>query len=195
MIDNVEVVEMKESFFVKPRRILYQQDGIPKVWDSVEVHDSVAVLLFHTDKNALIVVRQFRPPVYLKNQDGYTYELCAGIVDKSKSLEEIAHEEILEECGYHVPLEKIEKISSFYTAVGFAGAHQVLYYAEVEDVMQVSEGGGIDVESIEVLYIDVDEAHEFVIDETKAKTPGLMFAFTWFLNHKMKKFPSHEGKN
>jgi len=190
MINNVEIVEMKESPFIKPRRILYQQDGVPKVWDSVDVHDSVAVLLFHSDKNALIVVRQFRPPVYLKNQDGYTYELCAGIVDKSKSLEEIAHEEILEECGYHVPLEKIEKISSFYTAVGFAGAHQVLYYAEVDDAMQVSEGGGIEAESIEVLYISISEAQAFVMDETKAKTPGLMFAFTWFLHHKLEKLSS-----
>jgi 8-oxo-dGTP pyrophosphatase MutT (NUDIX family) len=32
----------------------------------------------------------------------FTTELCAGIVDKSKSLEEIACEEILEECGYNV---------------------------------------------------------------------------------------------
>lgn len=186
MIENVQIVELKESSFVKPRRILYHQDGVPKVWDSVEVHDSVAVLLYHTDKKALIVVRQFRPPVYLKNEDGYTYELCAGIVDKSKTLEEIAHEEIIEECGYHVPVEKIETITSFYTAVGFAGAKQVLFYAEVDNMMQVSEGGGIDVESIEVLYIDLAEAKQFVMDETKAKTPGLMFAFTWFLNHKMK---------
>lgn len=190
MIENVKVVELQESCFVKPRRILYQQNGIDKVWDSVQVHDSVAILLYHTNQNALIVVRQFRPPVYLKNNDGYTFELCAGIVDKSKSLEEIAHEEILEECGYHVPIEKIEKISSFYTAVGFAGAHQVLYYAEIQESMQVSEGGGIDVESIEVLYIPVDHAQAFVMDETKAKTPGLMFAFTWFLNHKMMKLPS-----
>jgi 8-oxo-dGTP pyrophosphatase MutT (NUDIX family) len=31
-----------------------------------------------------------------------TLELCAGIVDKSLSLVEIAQEEILEECGYKV---------------------------------------------------------------------------------------------
>lgn len=43
----------------------------------------------------------------------FTNELCAGIVDKSKSLIEIAHEEILEECGYNVPIERIELVMSY----------------------------------------------------------------------------------
>ena len=43
---------------------------------------------------------------------GVTYELCAGIVDKDKDLAEIAKEEVLEECGYNVPLEKFERIFS-----------------------------------------------------------------------------------
>jgi UDP-sugar diphosphatase len=117
----------------------------------VEVHDSVAVILYHEEKNALVVVRQFRPPVYLKNSDGFTYELCAGIVDKEKSLLEIVHEEILEECGFEVPLERIERVTSFYTAVGFAGASQTLYFARIDDGMKKHNGGGIDVESIEVI--------------------------------------------
>jgi UDP-sugar diphosphatase len=104
MISDVTIVPSEKSEFVKPKRITYRQNGVPKIWDMVEVHDSVAIVLYHTSNDTLIVVKQFRPPVYLKNNDGYTYELCAGIVDKDKSLVEIAHEEILEECGYHVPL-------------------------------------------------------------------------------------------
>ena len=149
----------------------------------VDVHDSVAIILYHEERQALIAVRQFRPPVYLKNSDGYTYELCAGIVDKQKSLIEIAHEEILEECGYAVPLESIERVTSFYTAVGFAGSVQTLYYARVNESMRVNEGGGTDLESIEVIYIDAALAREFVLDESKAKTPGLMFGFGWFLEN------------
>jgi UDP-sugar diphosphatase len=185
MIRDVKIVECEHSEYVKPKRIKYFQNGISKIWDMVEVHDSVAILLYHKEHNTLIVVRQFRPPVYLKNNDGYTYELCAGIVDKDKSLVEIAHEEILEECGYYVPLEQIERVTSFYTAVGFAGSVQTLYYAGVDETMRVSEGGGIGVESIEVIEISVDEAKAFSMDETKAKTPGLMFGFGWFLENKL----------
>lgn len=42
-----------------------------------------------------------------------TDELCAGIVDKSKPLIEIAREEILEECGYNVPVERIETVMTY----------------------------------------------------------------------------------
>jgi UDP-sugar diphosphatase len=183
MISDVLIVPGEKSEFVKPKRISYRQNGVPKIWDMVEVHDSVAIVLYHTSNDTLIVVKQFRPPVYLKNNDGYTYELCAGIVDKDKSLVEIAHEEIEEECGYHVPLDRIEKVTSFYTAVGFAGSVQTLYYACVDESMRVHEGGGVGVESIEVIEIPLDEAKAFAMDETKAKTPGLMFAFGWFLEN------------
>lgn len=45
---------------------------------------------------------------------GVTYELCAGLVDKPDlSLEEIARQEILEECGYDVPVSKLRKITSY----------------------------------------------------------------------------------
>ena len=42
---------------------------------------------------------------------GVTYEMCAGIVDKDCSVEQIAKEEVLEECGYDVPLRHLEKIT------------------------------------------------------------------------------------
>ncbi len=37
-------------------------------------------------------------------------------------------------------------------------------------------------EQIEVVALPVSEAREFIYDETKVKTPGLMFAFLWFLD-------------
>ena len=43
---------------------------------------------------------------------GITFELCAGIIDKDSSLEQIAQAELLEECGYKIPLDKLERICS-----------------------------------------------------------------------------------
>ena len=185
MIQNVHVIPCVTSEYVKPKKVRYIQEGIEKTWEMVDVHDSVAIVLYHEERNALVVVKQFRPPVYLKNNDGYTYELCAGIVDKAKSLVEIAYEEILEECGYDVPIGKIERVTSFYTAVGFAGSVQTLFYAKVNEAMRVNNGGGIDTESIEVIEISVEDAKRFVMDESKAKTPGLMFGFGWFLENQL----------
>lgn len=186
MIENVRLSGCDDSAFVKMRRMHYTQKGVVKNWDMVEVHDSVAVLIYHKQKDAFVLVKQFRPPVYLKNKDGYTYELCAGIVDKQVSLEQIAVEEIDEECGYKVAVENLERITSFYTAVGFAGAKQTLYYCEVGRSDKEHEGGGIHVEDIEVVYLPAYEAKAFILNEEKSKTPGIMYALMWWFENKQR---------
>ncbi len=183
-IENISLEPCSDSTFVKLERMHYTQGGEKRTWDLAQVHDSVAILIYHKSKDAFVLVKQFRPPVYLKNQDGFTYELCAGIVDKELSLVEIAQEEIEEETGYAVDIKRIEKITSFYTAVGFAGAKQELYYVEVDDEHKVSEGGGVDVEAIEVVYLPTNKAKAFIYDEKIVKTPGIMFAMTWWFSER-----------
>lgn len=177
--------ELKNPRFIKPIQINYLQNGIEKKWEAVISHDSVAVLLYHTDKKAFILVKQLRATVLKKNKsNGMMYELCAGIVDKDTSNAQIAKEEILEECGYDVPVESLEKISSFYTSVGISGTHQTLYYASCDDNMRVNDGGGLDDEEIEVIYIPVKQAREFMFNETFQKTTGVMMTFYWFFDTK-----------
>ncbi|XPV69712.1 MAG: NUDIX domain-containing protein [Halarcobacter sp.] len=177
--------ELTDTKFVHPVKITYNQNGKDKVWEAVKSFDSVAVLLFHEEKNSFLLVKQFRPPVYLNDSKKLcTYELCAGIVDKDKSLEYIAKEEIDEECGFDVPLENIEKITSFYTNVGVSGGCQTLYYAKIDDSMKIHDGGGINDEEIEIMYLPIDDYEEFIYDESKAKTPGLIFSFMWFMKNK-----------
>ena len=183
-IENFKLAPLKEGKFIQTALVSYLQDNKQKSWEIVKAHDSVAILIYHSQKDAFILVKQFRPPVYLNNNDGMTLELCAGIVDKELSLARIAQEEIEEECGYAVALEDIEKITSFHSAVGFAGSKQVLYYAVVNESMKVSEGGGIDAEEIEVITLPIDQAKALIYDETIAKTSGLMFAFLWWFGCK-----------
>lgn len=180
-IDNFATSALKDAKFVKPVRINYTQNGIEKSWEAVKAHDSVAVMLYHKRKNAFLLVKQFRPPVYMNySEHDFTYELCAGIIDKNKSLEQIAREEILEECGFDVKIEDIKKVTSFFTNVGVSGGKQHLYFALIDDSMKKGEGGGIHDEHIELEYLNFEDSKKFIYDETKAKTPGLMFAFYWF---------------
>jgi UDP-sugar diphosphatase len=175
MVKNISFEELKEPKFVKVEKMNYQYKGKDSSWEIARVYDSVAILLYDEIKKEVVLVKQFRPPVYIQNSDGYTYELCAGIVDKDKSLEQIAIEEVYEECGYKI--DSVEKITSFYTSVGFAGAKQTLFFATVDDSMRVNSGGGINGEDIEVVKLSIDKLDEFIYDESKAKTPGLMFSF------------------
>ena len=180
-IEDFTITNLTDAKFVKPIRINYRQNSRNKSWEAVLTHDSVSILLYHTTKKAFLLVKQFRAPVYMNDKNyPFTYELCAGLIDKDTSLVQIAKEEIDEECGYNVDVMNIEKITSFFTNVGISGGKQHLYFAEIDESMKVHEGGGIHDEFIETVYLPLESSKEFLYDETKAKTPGLMFAFYWF---------------
>ncbi|XP_067338402.1 uridine diphosphate glucose pyrophosphatase NUDT14 isoform X2 [Channa argus] len=186
-INNMEVVPCTESDYLKPFRVHYNQNGTKKSWDFMRTHDSVSVLIFNTTLHCFVLVKQFRPAVYMcewerakkqvpqstekteegaseatapESQEGQsasegesssqwppasagvTYELCAGLVDKPDlSLEEIARQEVLEECGYDVPASKLKRITSYRSGVGVTGSKQTMFYAEVSDDNCVSAGG------------------------------------------------------
>jgi UDP-sugar diphosphatase len=182
-IDSIQALQSPR--FIKPIQINYTQNEKKKVWEAVISHDSVAVLLWHKERDAFVLVKQLRVTVLNKNQEnGMMYELCAGIVDKDASNAQIAKEEVLEECGYDIPLQNLQKISSFYTSVGISGTYQTLYYAEIDDSMKISAGGGLEEEEIEVIYIPTEDAMSFMFDESYQKTTGVMLSIYWFFDNK-----------
>lgn len=184
-IKNFKTIKLEDTRFIHPVRVVYNLNGKERSWEAVRSHDSVAALLYHTEKNAFLLVNQFRAPVYLNDKSKtYTYELCAGLIDKEKSLEEIVREEIDEECGYDVEISSIKKITSFYNNVGISGGCQTIYFAKIDESMKVHEGGGINDEEIKLLFLPIEKVDEFIFDESKAKTPGLMFSLYWFLKNK-----------
>lgn len=187
MVKINSIEKLQNPKFVKPVSINYSLNGKEKIWEAVISHDSVSILLWHRDKKSLIVVKQFRAPVLNHNKkDGFTYELCAGIVDKNLTKVEIAKEEILEECGYDVSIDTMKEIHTYYTSVGISGAKQTMYYAECDDSMKVNNGGGLEEEDIDVIYIKIEDAKEFMLNNKFQKTPGLMVGFYWFFeNHKV----------
>ena len=81
----------------------------------------------------MVIVRQFRPAVYASLAAeaaaegrpppaltaGFTYELCAGILDKQDaSPAQTAREEAFEECGLDVPLEAFTEVARHGRAAG-----------------------------------------------------------------------------
>lgn len=117
-----------DSPWLRSVRLRFLQDGQRKEWDVIRIHDSVCIIVFNISRKKLVFVRQFRPAVYYaflpeeqKDVDvkrypatlGLALELCAGIVDKDKSLVEIAREELREECGYEAPTSAFEEITTY----------------------------------------------------------------------------------
>jgi UDP-sugar diphosphatase len=180
MIKIEKIEEMCKGKFITLKKLYFIENNKHRIWEIAELFDSVSILIFNVTKQAFILVKQFRPAVYLKNNDGFTYELCAGICDKDKSLKQIAIEEIEEETGYRV--DDLVEINRFYSAVGSAGSKQVMFYAEVEDKDRINQGGGIDDENIEVIELPLSEMENFMYDTSKSKTSGLLYALEWWRN-------------
>ena len=183
-IEDFRLEPLKEGSFIRPCLARYTQDGVEKSWEILRTGDSVAVLIWHRERERFVLVRQFRPAVYWHNREGMTVELCAGLLDKEGySPEEVAAEEMEEECGFRIDPSALRKINSFYTSVGFAGSRQILYYAEVTESMRVGQGGGIDgEEQIEVLELDPAAARRLMEDESVARTTGLLYALCWWFS-------------
>jgi UDP-sugar diphosphatase len=195
------------SAFIRPASVAYSLDGKKRRWDVIEAHASVGVVLYHEDLDAFLIVRQFRPAVYATLlaasaasaagapsssssppplHAAFTYELCAGLCDKDKPMQEIAAEEILEECGFVVPPEQVRFVTQAVSSAGTAGAPHALFFARVSDALRAAgeqQGGGglADTgEAIEVLALPFEKAEEMVLDgKALSMSPGLQFGLTW----------------
>jgi UDP-sugar diphosphatase len=180
LIEIEKISILGKGKFLELKEVFFNYFGKKRRWEVCSSHDSVAILIYDKDLDALILVKQFRLPVYLKNGNGYTLELCAGLCDKNKSNVEIAKEEVLEECGYDVDVKSIRKITSTWASVGSSAARQEIFYVEVDGSMKVNEGGGIDDEDIEVMVIPSNEVYNKIFDENTVLTPGAKFAMLWW---------------
>ncbi|KAM7539340.1 hypothetical protein Aperf_G00000058084 [Anoplocephala perfoliata] len=205
-MEDFEVVPLVEkSNFVVPFRINYRRNGINRTSDGIKSHSAVAILIYNRDRKSFVFVKQFRPVVYyayLQNLDkgpnsvesnstepGFTLELCAGIVDKPNlTLEQIAAEEVFEECGYLVDPSRLRKISTTVTNEGVTGVSGTAYYVEVgnEDLDPTAGGGNVEEnECIEVVYWPVDRADELLtLSEKSIHVTGVtVLAVLWFHLH------------
>lgn len=181
-----------DSKYIKTKRFSYEKGGVRHSWDFIEQLDSVSVLLYHTQRESFIFVRQFRIPLWdhqVRNgakcdpaELGYSVELCSGLVDKALSVADIAKEECIEELGY-AP-QKLEPIAEFYSGFGSCASRQSVFFAAVSEADKVGRGGGVDVEEIEPVFVHVGEFEKFA--KKVVHSANFEFAYLWFMKNKAK---------
>lgn len=202
-ITNVQLVPLNESRFVVPFRMEFMENETKKFWDLVQVHPSVTVIIYNVSRRVLVCVKQFRPGVYLNKipqndrktvdcmkyprEIGLTLEWCSGIVDKDKSLEEIACDEMLEECGYSFKPEMLERVQSFRCSVGICGDNMTMFFAQVTDEMKTAKGGGLieEGEIIDIVELPVSEALDILKKPDVDSPADFLYGLMWFQINKL----------
>ena len=146
--------------------------------------DGAAILLYDPTRSTVVLVRQFRLPVYLKEGRESMIEVCAGRLEGLDPETRIAHE-AEEETGFRVRHPR--RLFEGYSSPGAFCEKLTFFAAEYSAADKIGDGGGVEHEGedIEVLEPTLDEALTMVargeIVDTKtilllqyAKLTGLM---------------------
>lgn len=202
-LTEANVTEYIPTIYSTPCTMEYTQNGKRKQGHIFAERDSVIIIVYNVTRDVLVFVKQFRAALYIHDvpkidtngiidvenytaNNAITIELCAGLVDKKLPIEKIAQEEMLEECGYAVPLNCLEKVCTFPNGGDTSGARQTMFYCEVTDDMKVSDGGGVDDEIIEVVEMKVNEVLEYISKDNVKSPVNVLFGIYWFLMNKYK---------
>jgi len=123
--------------------------------------DGAAILLYNLEQRTVILIKQFRLPVYLDDGNGFLIEVPAGVLEQNDP-EQTVRSETEQETGYRV--SEISPLFSAYVSPGSITERIHYYHASYTPEQRVGEGGGLDGEGedIEVMEVAFDEAFAWI---------------------------------
>jgi len=127
---------------------------------SREIFDTglgAVILLYDPSRSRVVLVKQFRLPVYLSGRDGYLIEAVAGKLEGEDPATRIV-KEVEEEAGFKI--EKPVRLFEAFMSPGSFVETLTFFIARYKPEDRVGPGGGLaeEGEDIEVLEPTLDEA-------------------------------------
>jgi ADP-ribose pyrophosphatase len=121
--------------------------------------DAVTILVFNEDTNNVILVKQFRYPIFNHTQENIL-EAVAGKIDAGESPATAAVRELWEEVGYKIKEDRLGKPIEMYASPGYSTEKITIFLAVVKDSdKDPGAGGGVqgEHENIEIVEMDINE--------------------------------------
>ncbi|MCB6184486.1 NUDIX domain-containing protein [Leeia sp. TBRC 13508] len=109
------------------------------------------VLLYNEVNDTVVLVKQFRTPLFYLNEEPMLVEVCAGLLD-GEDPETAIKREILEETGYQV--DHVDFVMKVFTSPGVVTEYLMLYTANIRDTQRIARGGGLVEEGEEIELIE-----------------------------------------
>ena len=149
---RVEVLEesrVYSGFFSLDRAVVrYERfDGTmsePVERLNLERGDAVGVLLHDPERDQVVLVEQFRYPVYATGERGWLLEIVAGMLRPGQDPLAVARAEAREEAGYEV--DDLRHLATCFLSPGGSSERVHIYAARISIGQQVSPGGGVQTE-------------------------------------------------
>jgi nudix-type nucleoside diphosphatase (YffH/AdpP family) len=124
------------------------------------------VLLINTQRQTLILTRQFRFPAFVNGlKEGMLLEACAGLLD-SEDPEEAIRREVEEETGFRIGPP--QKLFELYMSPGSVTEKLFFFIAEYHPSNRVSSGGGdqAEGEDTEIVELSFNQAFSMIASPT-----------------------------
>jgi ADP-ribose pyrophosphatase len=159
-------------------------------WSGERVHDivrrgaAVAVLLYDPDREAVVLVEQFRLPPLLAGYSPWVVEVVAGLVDHAdESEEEVARRETVEEAGVQ-PVGELIPIQRYVPMPGSSDETIMLFCGRV-DASGASGVHGLadEHEDIRVVVKSMAEL-EAMLDSGQIETGHTLICLYWLFRHR-----------
>ncbi len=183
--DDVELIEKKSVYSgyfridrYRLRYSLYEggmsEEVVREVFERGRV---AAVLMVDPDRDAVVLIEQFRPGPYAAGEHPWLIETVAGIIEGQESAEEMAQREAKEEANCEVT--DLFPIMRFFTSPGASTESVTLFCGRVDS----SIAGGVhgldeEGEDIRVMVVSVGEAQS-LLNEGRIVNAKTIIALQW----------------
>ena len=165
MSDRIRIrsVELLSDGWTKLKKVVLDYRRRDGRWDTqtrevYERGEAATVLPYDPERGTVLLVRQFRLPVYLASGADSLLEACAGVLDGDEDAETCIRREAEEEMGCR--LRDLKRLYSAYTIPGSVTERVTFFTACYTPADRISAGGGHpdEGEDIEVVEMTLDDA-------------------------------------
>ncbi len=148
--------------------------------------DSVGIVPVCERDGKIVLISQFRYPAARGGDDGYLWEIPAGMINKNEKPADTVMRELFEETGLSV--SEIRPLISFFLSPGLLDEKIHLYLARIDDCSELLAVGGREEEHENLLIrqFSMKESLRMIRDHTirDAKTvSGLLFYYCFYMNN------------
>jgi nudix-type nucleoside diphosphatase (YffH/AdpP family) len=160
---RIRSVDLLSNAWTKLTKTVFDYRRRDGKWDTqareiYERGDAATVLPYDPDRGAVLLVRQFRLPVYKTSGAESLLETCAGVLDGDEDAETCIRREAEEEIGCR--LHDLRRLYTAYTIPGCVTERVTFFTARYSPADRISAGGGHpdEGEDIEVVEMSLDDA-------------------------------------